>query len=119
MISLKTKISTPQWRECQAFYEQTFGMIVAEAWDEPADKGVILALRDGRSEAYLELYDTRTTHDLSGLSLQFKVDDADAFVRGLSSNVSYEGPKARPWGSRYVYLRDPAGVSVIVFEGGL
>ena len=119
MTTLKTKISTPKWRECQAFYQTVFGMVIAEAWDEPGDRGVILAFENGRQEAFVELYDTDATHDFSGLSLQFRVDDLDHFLESLPDSIAREGPTPRPWGSTYVYLNDPAGVPIVVFEGGL
>ena len=118
-FSLKTKISTPRLAETQAFYRTVFGMTVAEEWEEPDDKGVILALRDGREEAFLEIYDTETVHDFSGLSLQFKTTSMDQFVEELPADISYEGPKPRPWGSTYLYMTDPNGIQIIVYEGGL
>lgn len=118
-ISLKTKISTPLWRECADFYRLIFNMQVAEEWDHADDKGVILAFNDGSGEAYLEIYDTQTEHDFTGLSLQFKVDAVADFIASLPEYIEFEGPTPRPWGSTYVYLRDPAGVQLVVFEGGL
>lgn len=117
-FSLKTKISTPRFPETQAFYEAVFGMVIVEEWDEADDKGVILGFRDGGGEAYLEIYDTETAHDFSGLSLQFKVDGQDDFVVALPAGTAFEGPKARPWGATYLYLTDPNGIQVIVYEGG-
>lgn len=119
MMSLKTKVSTPRWRESVAFYCSHFGMSVVEEWDEHNDQGAILAFRNGCREAFLELCRVDKVQDLSGLSLQFKVQDIESFVRKMPTNLEYEGPKTRPWGSTYVYLHDPAGVLVIVYEGGL
>lgn len=118
-VSLKTKISTPLWRECADFYRLIFNMQVVEEWNHADDKGVILAFHDGSGEAYLELYHAETEHDVSALSLQFKVDAVADFIESLPDYVDYEGPTPRPWGSTYVYLRDPAGVMIVVFEGGL
>ena len=119
MTSLKTKVSTPLWRECVAFYGSVFGMVVAEQWEEHDDEGAILAFANGQGEAYLELYQSDHAFDVSGISLQFRVPDIQTFLRSLPIGLEYEGPSLRPWGSTYVYLRDPAGVLVIVYEGGL
>jgi catechol 2,3-dioxygenase-like lactoylglutathione lyase family enzyme len=119
MTSLKTKVSTPLWRECVAFYSGIFGMVVAEQWEEHDDQGAILAFSNGRGEAYLELYQADRAYDVSGISLQFRVPDLQSFLQSLPIGLEYEGPSLRPWGSTYVYLRDPAGVLVIVYEGGL
>ena len=117
-MSLKTKISTPHMRATRAFYESLFGMAVADEWDAPDDKGVILALKDGAGEAWLEIYETDTAHDFSGLSLQFKVDSLDDFIAALPAETSFDGPKARPWGATYLYLTDPNNIQVIVYQGG-
>ncbi len=118
-LSLKTKITTSKMAETATFYRDVFGMQVAEEWDEPDDRGVILAFADSRREAYLEIYDGDLTPDFSCVSLQFKVDDVEAFRDALPRSVECEGPKARPWGSTYLYLRDPNDIQVIVYEGGL
>lgn len=118
-FSLKTKITTPKLVETRDFYMRLFGMAVAEEWDSEGDKGVILAFKDGREEAFLEIYDSAEVHDFSGLSLQFKAEDLDNFAANLAPDVARRGPVERPWGSRYLYLTDPNGVAIIVYEGGL
>ena len=119
LLSLKTKLSTPKLAETAAFYRQLFNLQMLEEWDHPSDKGVILGLGGDRNEALLEIYDSDSTADFAGLSLQFRVADIEAFTRGLPETLEYEGPKARPWGSTYVYIRDPNDVLIIVYEGGL
>lgn len=119
MLSLKTKISTPKLTETRDFYSRVFGMQVLEAWDDPGDRGVILGFGDVAGEALLEIYHAETPHDFSGLSLQFRVEALSAFVGSLSADVPRHGPVPRPWGSAYLYLTDPNGIAVIVYEGGL
>ncbi len=94
-------------------------MTVAEEWDEPGDVGVILCLSDNRDEALLEIYLTEQEADFAALSLQFRVDSLSDFEKSLPDNVEYEGPTPRPWGSTYLYLRDPNDIQIIVYEGGL
>ena len=118
-LSLKTKISTPKYLATRQFYEQIFGMTVAEEWDEPGDLGAILALPQGRQEAFLEVYHADQPSSFDGLSLQFRVENLDAFVATLPGDLPFEGPTPRPWGSTYLYLRDPNDIQIIVFEGGL
>lgn len=119
LLSLKTKLSTDKLAETTAFYRQLFDLQMLEEWDHPGDKGVILGLGGDRNEALLEIYDSNTGADFSGLSLQFRVADIQAFVRSLPETLEYEGPRVRPWGSTYVYIRDPNDVLIIVYEGGL
>ena len=94
-------------------------MTVAEEWDEPGDRGVILVFPGSRQEAFLEVYHVDEPGGLDGLSLQFRVESLDDFIASLPKDVLYEGPTPRPWGSTYLYLRDPNDVQVIVYEGGL
>ena len=118
-FSMKTKISTPLFDETVSYYRDVFGMAAAQAWDKPDDKGAILVFRDSRDEAFLEIYDSPEQFDFSGLSLQFRTDDLDAFISSLPENIEYTGPRARPWGSTYLYLRDPNDIMVIVYVGGM
>jgi len=118
-FSLKTKISTPQYQATRAFYERVFRMTVAEEWDDTGDVGAILAFTEGSNEAYLEVYFVEDQRDFSGVSLQFKVDSLEEFVTTLPDGIDFEGPTPRPWGSHYVYLLDPNGIQVVVYEGGL
>jgi len=116
ILSVKTKVICPNWRDVAAFYREHFAMEVVEEWDEADEKGVVLAL-PGRREALLEVYDG-PKHDLSGISLQFRTADVDSFAAGLDSTVARDGPTDRPWGARYLILQDPAGVRIIVYSGG-
>ncbi|RED17629.1 VOC family protein [Parasphingopyxis lamellibrachiae] len=118
-FSLKTKITTPRLAETRDYYVRVFDMVVAEEWDSPNDKGVILAFRNGREEAFLEIYDGEEAHDFSGLSLQFRTGNLTAFVERLDPGMERRGPVERPWGSHYLYLTDPNGVAIIVYQGGL
>lgn len=118
-LALKTKISTTRLDEMRAFYQRVFGLVVAEEWDDPDDRGVILAFPDGADEAFLELWAVREVEHRGGTSLQFRVPDLGAFLDQLPPDIPYEGPKPRPWGSTYLYLCDPEGLPLVVYEGGL
>ncbi len=116
ILSLKTKVICPNWREVADFYRRHFDMETVEEWDEAGDKGVILAFGE-RREVLLELYDGPAS-DLSGISLQFRVEDVDAFTAGLDPSIERDGPSDRPWGARYLIFSDPAGVRIVVYSGG-
>lgn len=117
-LSLKTKLLTSRVAETRAFYERVFNMVLVEEWDHPDDAGVILSFAADRHEVLLEIYRDEKPHSYSGVSLQFKVADLDRFVDSLPPELVYEGPKPRPWGSVYVYIDDPNGVNIVVYEGG-
>ena len=118
MPTLKTKITTTNLNETHTFYQKVFGLVVVEEWDEDGDKGVILGFEGGHKEALLEIYHSPTVSNFSGLSLQFRVDSLSEFLGGLSSEIAFDGPTPRPWGSTYVYLEDPNGIRVIIYDGG-
>ena len=116
---LKTRIETPLLDETARFYTDLLGLRVLDAWDEAGDRGVILGLRDTRSgEAFLEIAHAAAA-TTPVVSLQFRVRDLAAVEARLRGRWPYRGPERRPWGSTYLYLRDPAGVQVILYEGDL
>ncbi len=119
LLSVKTKISTPLVEATRDFYLQLFKLVVVEDWDEPHDRGVILAASEDRLEALIEIHHSLAAVNLSGMSLQFRVDDIDRFVDFIRDKAVFEGPKARSWGARYVYLRDPNDIQVVVYDTGL
>ena len=120
MTGLKMRVETPFLQEAIGFYTRHIGMTVIESWDEGGDKGAILGLADSsRGEAFLELGYTAVTRTYTGVSLQFRVQDLSAVAARLQRQWEFRGPEERPWGSTYLYLKDPAGVQVIVYEGEL
>lgn len=91
-----------------------------EEWAHTDDCGVIFRIGDAGGGAYLEIYEgeTDTPDAYLGAGLQFRVADVDAFTAGLKGKWPCEGPKDRPWGARYLYLRDPNGVAIVVYDSG-
>jgi catechol 2,3-dioxygenase-like lactoylglutathione lyase family enzyme len=118
-LALKTKIITPLLSETRDFYVSALGMHVVEEWHEENDVGTILAFPGGHREALLEIYLGAAAGGFAALSLQFRTDDLQGFRALLPEGIEVRGPVERPWGSTYLYLTDPAGISVIVYEGGL
>ena len=117
--ALKTKIITPKLKETRAFFVTCLGMQVVEEWQEPNDIGCILGLSGDGQEALLEIYEGPQCEGFTGLSLQFRTENLAAFKAGLPRAIECRGPIARPWGSSYLYLTDPNGIAVVVFDGGL
>jgi catechol 2,3-dioxygenase-like lactoylglutathione lyase family enzyme len=117
--ALKIKIITPKLEETRAFFVTCLGMRVVEEWQEANDVGCIFALAGAGREALLEIYEGPQSADFAGMSLQFRTENLEAFKAGLPSTIEYRGPTERPWGSSYLCLTDPNGISVIVFDGGL
>lgn len=116
MISeLKTRIETDRFDACVAFYEQRLGLQVRERWDSDGDRGVIFSASAGTAGNALELAEGSSSRRPTGLSLQFRVDDLTPWATRLE-DLGGRGPIARPWGARYLYLEDPAGVQVILYD---
>jgi uncharacterized glyoxalase superfamily protein PhnB len=51
------------------------------------------------------------------IELQIRVDSVDAWAERLEGTLGMEGPVTRPWGNRYLWIRDPDGVRVALFQG--
>lgn len=117
VLSLKTKITTPRLEETVAWYHDLLGLEVAEQWDDPGDRGCILAMPASRDEAYLEIYEGPVVAGFSNIGLQFRVDDVDGFQAPAEERFAFDGPVDRPWGSRYLNFTDPNGLSVVIFSG--
>lgn len=117
--SLKTKITTSLLAETREIYVTCLGMRDVEEWREADDVGCILALASGGHESLLEIYEGSGANAFGGLSLQFRTEDLARFKDSLLAGTEVRGPVKRPWGSTYLYLTDPNGISVVVFEGGL
>ncbi len=120
MTGLKTRIETPFLQESIAFYSEHLGMTVLDTYHENGDKGVILGLGSStQGEAFLEIAHVETQKTYEGISLQFRVHDLGVIADKLRGQLEFRGPVERPWGSTYLYLEDPTGVQVILFEGEL
>ncbi len=120
MTGLKTRIETPSLQESISFYSELLGMTVLDSWDDDGDKGAILGVGSTvGGEAFLELGYVETARSYEGISLQFRVQDIYNTADKLRDQWDFEGPVERPWGSKYMYLEDPTGVQVILYEGEL
>jgi catechol 2,3-dioxygenase-like lactoylglutathione lyase family enzyme len=117
--ALKTKIITPKLEETRTFFITCLGMRVVEEWQEANDVGCILALAGDGREALLEIYEGPRSEAFAGMSLQFRTENLEAFRARLPPTIECHGPTERPWGSSYLYLTDPNGISIVVFDGGL
>jgi predicted enzyme related to lactoylglutathione lyase len=114
VTAIKTRLDTAKFDESMVFYLEIIGLPLVTSWDDDGDKGAIFGTNGG----YIELGGTdEPVAFSSALSLQFRVDDIDAFAASIANKWPFEGPVDRPWGSRYLYLTDPNGVAVIVFQG--
>jgi len=118
LTGLKIRINTPLLEQSRFFYADLLGMKVIESWDEGDDKGVIFGLAGGaQGQAFLELGYAQSPGHYQDISVQIRVNNLEQIIAGLAGKVDFSGPKLRPWGSKYLYLKDPTGVAVILYEG--
>ncbi len=65
------------------------------------------------------LVPAETSRAYEGVSLQFRVRDLVDVAERLRDHVELGEPEERPWGSKYLRLKDPTGVQVVLYEGQL
>ncbi|BDX00416.1 VOC family protein [Maricaulis maris] len=110
---LKTRIDTNEFEAMEQFYRTVLGLAVADAWDENGDRGVIFSVPGG---GQIELGDVADAPDPAGLSIQIEVEDVAAEQFRIGTTWPTEGPSERPWGLTYLYLTDPSGVDIILYQ---
>ena len=118
--ALKTRIHCRDFEQSLAFYRDILGLSLLKQWHSGADRGAILTLGGLDGDAFVELGEDLTLaprQNNSGLSLQLQVTDAADMARQLQGRWPFRGPVARPWHSRYLYLEDPEGLQIILFDG--
>ncbi|TAI47592.1 VOC family protein [Flagellimonas allohymeniacidonis] len=128
LLSLKTVIRTKNFEASKTFYTQILSLEIAEEYnDGNGSKGVILRLGPQGSNAFLEISEITQDHSYyqKAFSESFENDKADIQLR--TEDVNYwagllhekwraRGPVLRPWGSHYLYLRDPDGLQIIIYQ---
>ena len=125
ILSLKTMLRSRDLAASRRFYVDLLGLEVAQEWDDPGNRGLIVAF--GSGGGFLELLAVDPEHPKhrpgftdpvanDKIELQIKVDSVDAWAGRLEDSIETEGPVTRPWGNRYLWIRDPDGVRVAFFE---
>ncbi len=109
---LKTQIVTPRFEETCIFYGGLLGCFLVERWDHPSDASAIYQIAPG---AQLEIH-RGDARDLSGVSLQFMVDDVERITHALDLQWRHLGVSLRRRNAPYCQLTDPAGVKVIIYS---
>ncbi len=73
-------------------------------------------MTDIDANGFLEIASVHEQTELTRTCLQFRTDNMDDFIIKLAGICEHSEPEEKPWSSTYVYLRDPAGNRVIIFE---
>ncbi len=125
-LGCKTTIRTRDYSASSHFYQQVLGLELIESWQEPLDQGSIYQIGPASSGSLLEISQVSSGHESyreefaqpasMKMDLQMATDDIQLWVDKLQGNWEFRGPVSRPWGSEYLYLRDPDGVQIIIYE---
>lgn len=126
LLSLKTAIRTKDFDASKKFYTQVLGLPISEEYSGE-NRGCIVRLGEEPSNAFLEISEIPKDHyyhhpsflaDVANdkMDLQIRTDSLDYWATKLAGTYECRGPIDRPWGSRYLYLRDPDGIQVILYE---
>jgi len=124
---LKTVIQTRNFERSRDFYTSVLGLPLVDEWDQEEGRGVIVGLGDDASAGQIEIsavpeesqrHDESFAHDVANdkIVIQIETDSVDLWVARLDGRWPMEGPIDRPWGQRYLRLRDPDGVMVALYE---
>ncbi len=128
LLSLKTVIRTKNFEASRIFYIQVLDLTIIEEYDDGnGSKGVIVRFGPDGSNAFLEISEILADHSFyqkafdqdfenNKASIQLRTDNVAFWVDKLKDTWEVRGPIARPWGSEYLYLRDPDGMQIIIYQ---
>jgi len=126
--NVKTVIRTKDFEASKNFYSQVLGFDIVEEYDEEKGvRGCILRIGKTGSNAFLEISAVDTDHyyynksfdrtfDNDKIDLQIKTNSIDYWVKNLDDKWKKKGPVDKPWGATYLYLRDPDGLQIIIYQ---
>lgn len=125
LLSVKTTVRVDDLEAQLTFYRDVLGLPVVDRWDGPEGRGAIVALGPAGFLEFGEVDRSWPTWDPAfeqpvandKIDVQLRVRSVDVWAARLEGAVDFEGPVARPWGNRYLFLRDPAGLRVAIYEG--
>lgn len=128
LLGVKTVIRTKDFEAAKQFYVDILDLKIVEEYDDGnGSKGCIMGFNLAHNNAFVEISEIKPTHsyyqpafsrtvDNDKLEIQIKTEDVDYWAEKLKSVWEARGPIERPWGSRYLYLRDPDGVHIIIYQ---
>ncbi len=125
---VKTVIRTKDFDASKNFYSQILGLDIIEEYDEEMGvRGCILRIGKTGSNAFIEISAIDTNHpyfdssfarvfDNDKMDLQIKTNSINYWANHIETKWIHKGPIKRPWGAIYLYLRDPDGLQIIIYQ---
>jgi catechol 2,3-dioxygenase-like lactoylglutathione lyase family enzyme len=128
LLSLKTVIRSSDFAASKKFYTEILNLtIVDEYEDKSGSRGCIVRFGNEKSNAFFEIaeipsnnsffdesFAQKLKNDKTGI--QIRTDSISYWAKRLAGQVEIKGPVERPWGSSYLYLRDPDGLQIIIYQ---
>ncbi len=127
MHSIKTMVRSRDVASSRRFYVDLLGLEVVEEWDSPEDQGFIVGFGSGGGLLeILAVHPHHPKHDSAfeggvlndKIELQIHVESADDWARKFKGAIEVEGPVTRPWGNRYLWIRDPDDLRIALYQTG-
>ncbi len=128
LLSQKTVLRVKDFPASKAFYTEVLSLHIVEEYnDGDGSKGCILRYGGEGSNALLEISEIKESHvyyqkafsktmGSNKISIQLRTDNVSYWADRLQENWKVRGPVLRPWGSQYLYLLDPDGMQIIIYE---
>jgi catechol 2,3-dioxygenase-like lactoylglutathione lyase family enzyme len=128
LLSLKTVIRTKDFEASKAFYTQVLQLEIVEEYDDGnGSKGIIVRFGPEGSNAFFEISEIGKDHSYYQEAFSSTIEDDKTGIQLRTENVEYwatllkekwkaKGPVLRPWGSYYLYLHDPDGLQIIIYQ---
>ena len=126
--SSKTVIRTRNFKASIEFYTQLLQLVTLEKYnDGDGSRGAILRLGPESSNAFIEISEIEQTHPYyqepfsialqnDKIDIQLRTADVTYWVNRLKGKCKMMGPVLHPWGSYYLYTRDPDGMQIIIYQ---
>jgi len=128
LSEVKTVIRTKDFKVSKKFYSEILGLKIVEEYNgEKGVQGCILRIGKSNSSSFIEISAINSDHyyfdssfdkniENDKIDLQIKTNSIDYWTNYLKGKWKARGPVDRPWGSRYLYLRDPDGLQIIIYQ---
>lgn len=128
LLSCKTVIRTKDFKSSKSFYTQLLNLSIIEEYnDNNGSRGIIFRFGEEGSNALLEVSEIKEHHGYyqeqfsenfnnNKSSIQLRTDDVFKWASILNKVWETKGPILRPWGSYYLYLSDPDGLQIIIYQ---